>query len=103
VRLAHPIPEFHPTLQPWSITAVGFVHPGAEIVRADPARVELREEREKVLHFDLMLWIGGGWVGRSHGVEKGPGTPAKSLDVRWTVGRDRRVGRVGVAGCGSVW
>ncbi|KAB8293315.1 hypothetical protein EYC80_007641 [Monilinia laxa] len=60
MRLTHPPPKFIPTLGPYLI----FSHVGLEVFGADPAGVELGEERHEGLHVGA---IGGGGGGRVAG------------------------------------
>ena len=68
MRLAHPRAKFAPTTDSGRVLG----HPGLEVFRADPARVQLAERRNEGLGFGLQLWGGLYGIGSSYGVEKRP-------------------------------
>ena len=62
MRLAHPRPEILPPTQPRLIPTRRLSHPRPEVIRAHPARVQAREEREEAAHLGLLLSAGFRWV-----------------------------------------
>ena len=73
MRLTHPRPEILPAPQPRLIPSRRLGHPRPEVIRAHPAGIQAREEREEGAHFGLLLRAGFGGVGGCEGVEEGPG------------------------------
>ena len=63
MRLTHPRPEILPPTQPRLIPPRRLRHPRPEVIRAHPARVQAREEREEAAHLGLLLGAGFRWVG----------------------------------------
>lgn len=84
VGLAHPPSQTGAALDGRGVA--GPLHPGAEVVGADPAGVEGGEEVEELSHFGLLGRGGGGGVGGGDGVEEGPGVGAEGGDVGGAVG-----------------
>lgn len=93
MRLAHPpsqpVPSLHPRLVPLDR------HPRPEIVRAHPARIQLREQREELAHLGLLRRRRPGRVRGGDGVQERPGAAAELLDVGGAVGGGGEGGGVG--------
>ena len=61
MRLTHPLAQPLPPLHSWLVSPPA--HPLLEILRADPAGIDLREQGEERAHVGLLLGRGGGRVG----------------------------------------
>lgn len=83
MRLAHPPAQPLPPFDPGLVAPAR--HPGLQVLRARPARVQAREEREELPHLRLLGGRGAGRVVGAEGVEEGPGGAAEGVDVRGAV------------------
>jgi hypothetical protein len=96
VRPAHPESKHILPFDPGRVARLR--HPVAEVVGADPARVQLGEEGEELLRFALKAGWGRGGVGRGKGMQEGPGAAAELFNVGRAVGVEGRRGRCS-SGC----